>query len=239
VRVPFIAALIALGPVFAQTATVKIRVVNSVTKSPLSGANVTVDSARGAQTHQLAGRTDTNGVFAGSVEFTGSHLLTVGHKGYRMTGTGIMGKMIEMQPGQATEITLEMRPLAVLAGRVLDQYGDPVRHAIVSTQVKSRAPMVGEYYESLFAATTDDRGEYRIAEVEPGKYYLAFEYLASDETRKPMSGQSRQFRRTRRAGASPAVGQEDWWREGVELAKFSFSSLWSLFQHKSLTGRRR
>ncbi len=181
-RIPVIAALICFYPAFAQTAaTVKIRVVNSLTKFPISGANVTVDGARGAQTDQLAGRTDTNGVFAGSVEFAGGHLLTVRHKGYRMTGAGIMGKMIEIQPGPATEITLEMRPLAVLAGRVLDQYGDPVRHAIVSTQAKSRVPMPGEYYESLFAATTDDRGEYRIADVEPGKYYLVFEYLASDE----------------------------------------------------------
>ena len=33
----------------------------------------------------------------------------------------------------------------------------------------------------LFAGTTDDRGEYRIADVEPGKYYLVIEYSARDE----------------------------------------------------------
>jgi hypothetical protein len=37
-----------------------------------------------------------------------------------------MGKMIEIQRGEPNEITLEMRPLAVIAGRVLDQYGDPI-----------------------------------------------------------------------------------------------------------------
>lgn len=134
-RAQIIAALICSYPAYAQTsATLKIRVVNSVTQAPIAGANVTVDGARGAQPHQLAGRTDGNGVFAGNVEFAGTHLLTAGHKGYRMIGTGLMGKMIEIQPGQANEITVEMRPLAVIAGRVLDQYGDPVRHVIVSTQ---------------------------------------------------------------------------------------------------------
>jgi len=181
-RAQIIAALICSYPAYAQTsATLKIRVVNSVTQAPIAGANVTVDGARGAQPHQLAGRTDGNGVFAGNVEFAGTHLLTAGHKGYRMIGTGLMGKMIEIQPGQANEITVEMRPLAVIAGRVLDQYGDPVRHVIVSTQAKSRAPVPGEYYESLFAGTTDDRGEYRIADVEPGKYYLVIEYSSRDE----------------------------------------------------------
>lgn len=181
-KAQIVAALICSYPAFAQTAaTVKIRAVNSVTKAPIAGANVTIDGARGAQTYQLAGRTDNNGVFAGSVEFAGSHLLTVRRKGYRMIGTGLMGKMIEIQPSQANEITMEMRPLAVIAGRVLDQYGDPIRHAIVSTQAKSRVRVPGEYFESLFAGTTDDRGEYRIADVEPGKYYLAIEYSARDE----------------------------------------------------------
>jgi hypothetical protein len=181
-RVRIITALICLSPAFAQTsATVKIRVVNSVTKAPIAGARVNIDGAKGSQTRHLAGRTDITGVFTGKVEFAGSHLLTSRHKGYRMIGTGIMGKIIELEPGQATEVTVEMLPLAVLAGRVLDQYGDPVRHAIVSTQTQSTGPDGERIYQSLFAATTDDRGEYRIADVEPGEYYLVIEYSAHDE----------------------------------------------------------
>ena len=120
---------------------------NSVTKAPIAGASVPVDDARGAQTHQLAGNTDITGVFTGNVEFAGSHLLSAGHKGYRMIGTGIMGKMIETKAGQVNEITVDMLPLAVLTGRVLDQYGDPVRHAIVSTQAKTRVPDGERIYE--------------------------------------------------------------------------------------------
>jgi hypothetical protein len=71
-----------------------------------------------------------------------------------------------------------MLPLGVLAGRVLDQYGDSVRHAIVRTEDKT-----GEYYESYSSAVTDDRGEYRIAEVPPGKHYLAAEFSSTADER--------------------------------------------------------
>jgi hypothetical protein len=180
-KVQIIAAMICSYSAFAQTAAaVTIRVVNSVTKTAIAGANVTIDGTTGAQHRQLAGRTDSSGVFTGNAEVPGSHLLTARHNGYRMIGTGIMGKIIEIQAGQANEITLEMLPQAVIAGRILDQYGDPVRHAIVSTQAKMGGPGRG-VYTSLFAATSDDRGEYRIADVEPGGYYLVIEYSSSDE----------------------------------------------------------
>jgi hypothetical protein len=197
-RIPFIAALICFYPAFAQTAaTVKIRVVNSVTKAPIAGVNVTVngvegvegvqprqiaaDSLKDLKVYQLAGHTDTSGVFAGSVEYAGRQVLTARHNGYRMTGSGIVGKIVDIQPGQVNEITLEMFPLAMLRGRVIDQYGDPVHHAIVSTHAKMNTPGLKQFDQSLSAGITDDRGEYRIADVEPGVYYLNIELSARDE----------------------------------------------------------
>ncbi len=174
-------AIACLVPACAQTTPVKIRVVNSITKAPISGASVTIDGMHGNQAHQLAGRTDSSGTFSGTIEFAGAHLANARHKGYGLIGAGLMGKMIEIRPDQSNETTLEMVPLAVIAGRVLDQYGDPVRHAIVSTQAKAHLSGRGEEYESQFAATTNDRGEYRITNVEPGKYFLVFEYTSGDD----------------------------------------------------------
>src|SRR4029077_6804867 len=89
--------------------------------------------------------------------------------------------------GTRTEATVEMQPLGVLAGRVLDQYGDPVRHAIIHTEDKMSIPGNDEDYESYSASITDDLGEYRIPEVEPGKHYVAVEYnSASDERERGM-----------------------------------------------------
>jgi hypothetical protein len=165
---------------------VRVDVVNSVTGTPISGANVAVQQERDT----LLGRTDAGGAFAGRTHFAGSYLLTVTRKGFRMTtASGIMGKMIEVKEGAETHLTVEMLPLGVIAGRVLDQYGDPVRHAIVSTQNKPGAPRQDQGY-GRWAATTDDRGEYRIAEVEPGTHYLAIEY-SSTEAERGSAGRSR------------------------------------------------
>ena len=155
----------------------RVHVVNSVTGTPIAGANVVMGHELG---QTLWGRTDAGGLFTGRTHYAGSHLLTVTRRGYRMTGGG-MGKIVEMKLGVENDTTLEMRPLGVLAGRVLDQYGDPVRHAIVHTEDKMSVPGQDQYYESAAAAFTDDRGEYRVTEVEPGKHYVAVEYNTRDE----------------------------------------------------------
>jgi len=179
---PFILACLAAYPLAAQTETggaISVHVVNSVTGTPIAGANVVLQHERD---ERLFGRTNAGGSFAGRMHSAGSHLLTVTRKGYRMTGGG-MGKMVEAKAGSDTETTVEMLPLGVLSGRILDQYGDPVRHAIVRTEDEVSVPGQGQYYESFSAATTDDRGEYRITEVEPGKHYVAAEYNSTDEER--------------------------------------------------------
>ena len=177
---PLILACLAAYPATAQTepeGTFRVHVVNSVTSAPIGGANVVLERGR----DRLWGRTGAGGVFTCQTHASGNYLLSVTRKGYRMTGVG-MGKTVEVKGGE-TDITVEIQPLGVLAGRVLDQYGDPVRHALVHTEDKREAPGYGEYYESDSVATTDDRGEYRITEVEPGQHYVAVEYDSIHEGR--------------------------------------------------------
>ena len=175
-------ACLAAWPMAAQVEpgnAFRVHVVDSVTRNPIAGANVALEHERSGQ---VWGRTDSGGNFAGRSPSAGGHLLTVARKGYRMTG-GIMGKTIDLKAGAETEVTVEILPLGVLAGRVVDQYGDPVRHAIVRTEDKMNLPGQGQYYESYSSALTDDRGEYRVADVEPGKHYLAVEYSSAHEER--------------------------------------------------------
>lgn len=177
-NVHIVAAFICICPAVAQNSGIAIHVIDSLTKAPIAGATLTLDGSKGAP---VVASTDSTGVFTGHLESQGQHLLGARHKGYRMIGAGLMGKLIDIQPAKPNEFTVEMLPLAVIAGRVLDQYGDPVRHAIVSTQARLLPPVRGEQFLSLFADTTDDRGEYRLADVEPGKYYLVIEYNSSDQ----------------------------------------------------------
>jgi hypothetical protein len=173
---PFILACFATCMAEAQTdsgSAFVVHVVNSLTRAPIAGANVVLADAQG---ENLWGRTDAGGAFTGRVRSAGSHLLTVTCKGFRMTGGVAMGNMVEVRAGVETEAAMEMLPLGILAGRVLDQYGDPVRHAVVRTEDKISPEGLDEHYESYSSGITDDRGEYRVTEVEPGKHFLAVEY---------------------------------------------------------------
>lgn len=172
---PFILVCLLAQSIVAQPdsgGTVRVHVVNSVTRAPVISANVVLS---GDQGDQVSGRTDTAGLFAARTKHPGHVFLAVTRRGYRMTGQG-MGQMVEVRTGAENEVSVEMLPLGVIAGRVLDQYGDPVWHALVRTEDERSAQGFDQYYESYSVAVTDDRGEYRIAEVEPGKHYVAVEY---------------------------------------------------------------
>ena len=177
-------------PIRAQTglgSAFRVRVVDSPTGSPISGARVTVASERA---EQIFGRTDSTGVFAGRSPASGVHLVTVVRQGYRMFGGAITGKPIELQPGSETQVTLEMQALGVITGRVVDQYGDPIRHALARTEDVTVSPGREQYFQSSWAAETDDLGQYRIADVEPGMHYVAAEYSSTRQERTP-GGRSR------------------------------------------------
>jgi hypothetical protein len=169
-------ALIVAEGITAQTGDgypFQVHVVNSITSAPIAGANVVVEAANN---ETIWGRTDVGGLFAGHSKSSGKQMLVVTRKGYRMMGTGLMGTLLNIDPSGENNTTVQMLPLGVIVGRVLDQYGDPVRHAGVHALQKGEVPGQGEYYQGFTAGSTDDRGEYRIADVAPGKYYVAAEY---------------------------------------------------------------
>ncbi len=77
---------------------------------------------------------------------------------------------IQITPGQRVhDFRLELAPRAVLAGRVVDEYGDPVPNLTVEVRpVTGDAPVL--FFNSLMDRT-DDRGEFRIVTA-PGKFYV-------------------------------------------------------------------
>ncbi len=63
-----------------------------------------------------------------------------------------------------------MAPVAIISGRALDEFGDPVPKVSISAAPVSGGAMQRVTLRSPFTAT-DDRGEYRLG-VAPGKYYI-------------------------------------------------------------------
>ncbi|MGC2744785.1 MAG: carboxypeptidase-like regulatory domain-containing protein [Candidatus Angelobacter sp.] len=72
------------------------------------------------------------------------------------------------------DIPVRLIPSALLSGKIRDEYNDPVQDAEV--RVLAVQTRLGQQYLRVAGkAMTDDRGEYRIAGLHPGKYYLVVE----------------------------------------------------------------
>jgi hypothetical protein len=83
-----------------------------------------------------------------------------------------LGDTIELAEGEIRGgVTLRFLRSASIAGHVYDSDGEPLADASVNLLRQGRnlgAPILTNYRQ----ASTDDRGEYRITNVDPGRYYL-------------------------------------------------------------------
>jgi carboxypeptidase family protein len=82
-----------------------------------------------------------------------------------------LGDLITLADGEMRAVTLRFLRAASVSGHVYDSDGEPVPDSSVSLLRQGRnfgAPILVSY----LGATTDERGEYRISNVDPGQYYL-------------------------------------------------------------------
>ena len=147
-------------------------VVDAVTSVPVARAQVSI-SLEGEQTNTVAG---DDGRFAFEGLAAGKYLLSATapgylHEGYKQHGQFFVG--IATGKDQDTEhLIFRLDPEAVIYGRVTDDRGEAVRGAQVTLFASD--PMRGSRERFVQSqAQTNDLGEYRLARLQPGKYYLA------------------------------------------------------------------
>jgi hypothetical protein len=81
------------------------------------------------------------------------------------------GESVSMTEGQHVDVEIRMPRAGVIAGRVLDERGDPLVYAGISV-LKETPAGVERVVMGFSNSTTDDRGEYRIFGLPPGTYVL-------------------------------------------------------------------
>ena len=75
--------------------------------------------------------------------------------------------------GLETEaLVLKIAPTAIISGRVLDETGDPVRHASVTSYYDDHSGGIDQIRPS-HTTQTDDQGWYEITSLNPGTYFLS------------------------------------------------------------------
>lgn len=161
----------------AQQASFSGTVVNAATKAPLAGVHVAVSLiAKFPEPNQPYGVTSgPDGRFSIPNLPPGSYQLLPRRNGFVFVQDGnreVSAVVFTLKPGDAVmDRVVQMTPEAIVSGRVVDEYGEPVEFASV------RASLVGgdssrSAVLQTMTALTDERGIFRISGA-PGKFRIS------------------------------------------------------------------
>jgi sarcosine oxidase gamma subunit len=153
-------------------------VIDAASEQPLRAATVRLRGTPGAGaavSQAMSGTTDAGGRFVFEGLSAGRYFLSASHDGYAndaRDNTGMRGKMLSVAPGQhVKDIVLRLLPDGAIAGHVTNEAGKPLRGVSVQA-MKSSYPHGRRELHDVGHAATDDAGEYQIAGLAPGKYYI-------------------------------------------------------------------
>lgn len=176
----FVGLLLATLTWAQEPARLSGKVVDSVTLAPLRKATVMLFGSAGNRSQSLRTNSDAEGNFSfenlpeGIYNLRGektAYLNTI--YGARSTGAG--GNPIRLAKGEKRQdLQLKLLPQAVVSGRVVDEDGDPLDRVEVNlfqrTFQNGHIRLAGRAHSN-----TNDRGEFRLAGIPPGKYYLSLQ----------------------------------------------------------------
>jgi hypothetical protein len=161
----------------AQPAMIDGMVVNQKTGEPLSGVHVRLATGNfnnGGVSEMYGAMSDKAGHYSVTNLKPGFYLVLLERIGFVQAvpnTPGIPFQSFTVKAGQhMADFKLEMNARALLAGRVVNEYGDPVQFVFVQVESPPPAQPPANPFGNQ-NVVTDDRGEFRILTA-PGKYYL-------------------------------------------------------------------
>jgi len=187
--------------------TVEGMVLNGGTGDALRRATVTlrrldVPRSPTAETRYTA-TTDTQGKYVINEIDPGTYLLTAERTGF---APARYNTSVKLEHGQKSSgLLIMMTPHAVIAGRVLDDEGEPVTGADVQVSALSYATGRKQLTRAG-GASTNDLGEYRVFGLAPGKYYLSVSYRPGQQLPSGDEYAVTYYPRTADAGAAVPIG---------------------------------
>ncbi|HTW65774.1 MAG TPA: carboxypeptidase regulatory-like domain-containing protein [Bryobacteraceae bacterium] len=176
---PFFCTSVFLAIALAQplgTGAISGVVLDGESGDPVRKAIVTL-TLEGTPRRWATTRTDGSGGFefeglpAGKYELRATKL-GIGTANYGANHLRELGNLITLRKGESRGgLKLHFLHSATISGHVYDADGEPLADAAVSLVRQGRnlgAPVLTLYR----GANTDDRGEYRLPDIDPGRYYL-------------------------------------------------------------------
>lgn len=150
-------------------------VVSKTDGHALGRARVTVRDTKDPQKFESVvtaddGKFEFTGVPAGKYSLTGAKrgFIAASYEQHDQYSTAIVtGADLETEA-----LVLRLAPAAVISGKILDESGEPVRRATVTLYYKDHNSGVDQIHQAR-GAQTNDLGEYEIASLMPGTYFLS------------------------------------------------------------------
>jgi hypothetical protein len=152
-----------------QSGSVSGKVVNSVTGQAVKKAVVTLRGGSGQNSYVTG--SDPSGKFQLDNVQPDKYMATAEAEGY--SGTLRTGqKLIAVAAQQeVSDVEIRIAPLSIISGKVLDESGQPLDGAAVAA-LRYDYSGGSKNLQAVGSAQTNDRGEYRIFDLQPGRYYL-------------------------------------------------------------------
>lgn len=144
-------------------------VTNAKTGEPVVRAMVQVFRA-GSPSFIARTMTDAAGMFQLAGLLPGSYSISAQKPQFTMANREVLRTPVQLT-ASVSDVKLSLAPLGVIAGRVVDQDGQPVWAASVALVT---APVEDGLRQKKIdrTVTTDERGMFRIWNLAPGRYYL-------------------------------------------------------------------
>jgi hypothetical protein len=164
-------------PKAAGTATIRGHIVAADTGQPLRKAQVRITSGELRENRMTS--TDADGKFEFKEVIAGRYSVNASKGSYVALQYGQLrpfepGKPLEILAGQTIEkVDFALPKGAILTGRVLDEFGDPLPDAMVSVQRYQNMGGQRRLIPAGRTSMTNDVGEFRLFAVPPGQYYLS------------------------------------------------------------------
>ena len=176
-----------------EKSTIAGTVVDAVSEQPLKAAEVRLRSfQRGSSDSPSAPKsanTDANGRFVFEGVAAGRYLLAASRDGYAnntRNSASLRDQWLSVAPGQhVNDVVLRLLPGGVIAGHITNEAGKALRGVAVEA-MRFSYPGGRREFHNVAHTATNEAGEYRIAGLVPGKYYIRAKPPAS-LTSKPGS----------------------------------------------------
>jgi protocatechuate 3,4-dioxygenase beta subunit len=194
------------SPAADQTGRVSGRITAEGADTPIAGVRIMLmPTARptGPMGMPPQALTDSDGRYVIDRLAPGPYRLSAQKTGFAPIGDLDRAPTVRIAAGQTLAFDVRLQRGAVIAGRVVDSHGEPLTDVRITVLRRMNAPAARGGQTRLFPAPgqsqqTNDLGEYRVAGLAPGEYFVAavpqpammFSRAGATATRSPQAART-------------------------------------------------